>query len=363
MAKHIPPSTFEEEIVRGDARTALTDADASQAHVYNLDVEQIAVLPNFNPRITGTKDYAEGIDSLTNSILTNGFLPGHPLTVYPAEESLGTDKNVTVFYIVDGHRRFEALKAANAKGAGIKTVPVSIVPRQSGDTDIRADLTVLTVLSNNMTRPLSPVELGIVVNRLIGFGVEKAEIARRLNITARYVDDLLLLHGAPAAVQESVRSGKVSATLAIAEVRQHGDKAAERLTEAVKAATAAGKAKVTPKAMPKAPAKPKAEAKQTTAKKIAKAKESAKPAAKPKAEPKKKAPESVKAPATDADFYKGAIEYALSLPKKGGAGLDWLTKVLAEDAVACGELESWLGQPKGAYFDASLRVVVDREAL
>lgn len=360
MAKHTPPSKFDDEIVRGDARSALKDADATQAHVYNLDIEQIAILPDFNPRITGTKDYTDGIETLTGSILSNGFLPGKPLTVYPAEETLEGGGKVTVFYVVDGHRRFEAVQQANKRGAGITHLPVSIVPKTE-TTDVRADLAILTVLSNNSTRPLSPVELGIVVNRLIGYNVEKAEIARRLNVTPRYVDDLIVLHEAPAAVQEAVRLGKVSATLAIAEVRQHGDKAAERITAAVKAATDAGKEKVTPKAMPKAPAKPKAEAKKAAAKKVAKAKEKAGTTGKKPTV--KRAADAEKPIATDADFFKGAIEYALSLPKKGGAGLDWLTKVLAEDATATGELESWLGQPKGAFFDASLRVAVDREAL
>lgn len=359
MPKHIPTDKFDETITRGDARSALRDALAKQtATAYDLDVEEIAILPDFNPRITGTKDYDAAIADLTSSILANGFMPGKPLTVYPAEEVAEDGSKVTVFYIVDGHRRFEAIKQANEKGAGIKTVPVSVVPK-SDAADPRADLTIMTVLSNNSTRPLSPVELGIVVNRLLGFEVPKAEIARRLNITPRYVDDLLLLHGAPASVQEAVRAGKMSATLAVTTLRQHGDKAAEVVTETVKQAEAAGKAKVTAKSMPKAAPKPKAEAKKAAKEKIAKAAKGAK-------KPVGKAPakEALNAgPATDADFYRGAIEHALSMPKKGGAGIDWLARFMANDAVAIGELESWLGQPKGAFMDAALRVPVDREEM
>jgi ParB family chromosome partitioning protein len=359
MTKHIPADDFNEALVRGDAVTALKDAGAKRANVFDLDIEQIAVLPDFNPRVSGVKDYEAHIDALADSILANGFMPGKPLTVYPAEEKIeGEDDPVTVFYIVDGHSRFEAVKRANAKGAGIETLPVSIFPK-SDSPSVLADLAIATVLNNNSTRPLSPIELAIVVKRLTGYNVEKAEIARRLGITARYVDDLLLLHGAPASMQEAVRSGKVSATLAIAEIRQHGEKAPERIGEALKRAAAEGKAKVTPKQMPNTG--PKKEDRAKAKAKVEKAAKSAKPAKKPA---KKAAPVPTETTiATDLDFYRGAIEFALSMPKKGGAGLDFLAKFMAEDAAAVGELESWLGQPKGAMFDASLRVAVDKDAL
>lgn len=358
MAKIIPSDDFNEVLVRGDAAGALKDAGAKRANVFDLDIEQIAVLPDFNPRISGTKDHDAHINALTDSILANGFLPGKPLTVYPAEEAVeGTDEKVTVFYIVDGHSRFAAAKQAIAKGAPIETLPVSIVPRNDGS-NILADLAVLTVLNNNSTKPLSPVELAIVVKRLTGYNVAKADIAKRLGITARYVDDLMVLHGAPAAVQEAVRAGSVSATLAIAELRQHGEKAAARIEAAVEKAKTAGKTKVTAKAMPKT-APTKATGKATAKAKIEKA---AKTAKKP-ATKKPVAEVAEGAVATDADFLRGAIEYALAMPKKGGAGMEWLAKIMAEDAVAIAELEGWLGQAKGAFFDASLRGPVDKDTL
>lgn len=358
MAKHIPSADFNEVLIRGDAAGALKEIGAKRANVFDLDLDQIEVLPDFNPRVSGTKDYEGHIAALTDSILANGFLPGKPLTVYPAQEEVeNSDEKITVFYIVDGHSRFEAAKRAVAKGADIKTLPVSIMPRTDAASPL-ADLAVMTVVNNNSTRPLSPVELAIVVKRLVGYEVAKTDIAKRLGITARYVDDLLVLHDAPASVQEAVRSGKVSATLAIAELRQGGDKAATRIQAAVEKAAATGKAKVTPKQMPKA-APTKAAGKATAKAKVEKAKATGKPAKATKIKPA--AVEG--APATDADFMRGAIEYALAMPKKGGAGLDWLAKVMAEDASALAELEGWLGQPKGAFFDASLRGPVDKDGL
>lgn len=361
MPKHVPTDTFDETITRGDARAALREALAKPSNTaFDLDIEEIAVLPDFNPRITGTRDYDAGIAELTSSILTNGFMPGKPLTVFPAAETQEDGSTITVFYIVDGHRRFEAVKKANENGAGIATLPVSVVPKSDAD-DPRADLTVMTVLSNNTTRPLSPVELGIVVNRLLGFGVSKADVARRLNITPRYVDDLLLLHGAPAAVQEVVRSGKMSGSVAIAAIRQHGEKAPEVIAQTVEAATAAGKTRATMKALPKAAPKPKEEAKKAAKAKVEKAAKATGKKAKAAAAPTPA--EAPGVPATDADFYRGAIEHALSMPKKGGAGLDWLARLMAQDTTTIGELESWLGQPKGAFADPTLRVPVDREEM
>lgn len=360
MAKHIPSDDFNEVLTRGDAAGALKEIGAKRANVFDLDIEQIAVLPDFNPRVSGTKDYEAHIDALTDSMLTHGFLAGKPLTVFPAEETVeDTGETVTVFYVIDGHSRLEAAKRAIAKGAQISTLPVSVLPKDDGTGSLLADLAVLTVVNNNSTRPLSPPELAIVVKRLMGYEVAKADIAKRLGITPRYVDDLLVLHDAPAAVQEAVRSGAVSATLAIAELRQHGEKAPARITAAVEKAKAAGKKKVTPKQMPKdAPSK---ETGKATAKaKIEKAAKSSKTSSKKSAT---KPAADAGLPATDADFLRGAIEYALAMPKKGGAGMEWLAKIMAEDATAVGELESWLGQPKGAYFDASLRVPVDKDGI
>jgi ParB family chromosome partitioning protein len=362
MPKHIPSDEYNETLVRGDAVGALKDAGAKRSNTFDLDIEQIAILPDFNPRVSGTKDHEAHINALADSILANGFLPNKPLSVFPAEETVeGSDEKVTVFYIIDGHSRFEAVRRANEKGAGIETLPVSILPKSDLDnTALLADLAILTVLNNNSTRPLTPVELAIVVKRLVGYETPKADIAKRLGITARYVDDLLVLHEAPPAVQEAVRAGEVSATLAISELRQHGEKAATRIQAAVEKAKAAGKKKVTPKQMPKA-APSKTTGKAAAKAKIAKAAETAKA---PTKKPAKTAPAEATDPiATDVDFMRGAIEYALAMPKKGGAGLEWLAKFMADDAVAIGELESWLGQPKGAFFDASLRGPVDKDAL
>ena len=355
--KNLPSTDFSEELARGDARTALKDAGATRASAFNLDIDEIMVLDGFNPRVAGTEDYEVHIDELASSILANGFLPGKPLTVHPVSEKAdGSDETITVFYVVDGHSRLEAARRANKQGAEIKTLPVVLTPEGTS----LADLTVQTVLNNNSTKPLSPVEVAVVVKRLLGYNMAKADIAKRLGITTRYVEDLLVLLGAPASIMEAVRSGKMAATLAIQEIKAHGAKASERVKEAL--AKAGGK-KVTAKALPKAPtAKAKTESGKAKAKEkaknaVEKAKKTSKPAAAEK--PAKVEPRPVGV-ATDVDFWKGAIEHALSMPKKDNSGLTFLAQFVAEDAATITEVERWLGQPAGAFFDKTLRTEIDK---
>lgn len=356
--KNLPSTDFNETLTPGNARAALKDAGATRAEGFMLDIDEIMVLEGFNPRVIGA-DYSKHVDQIADSILANGFLPGKPLTVHAVTETPEEGSEpVTVFYVVDGHTRLAAARKAIEKGAEIKTLPVVLTPAGTS----LADLTIQTVLNNNTTKPLSPIELAVVVKRLTNYNVEKAEIARRLSITPRYIDDLMLLLGAPSVIQEAVRSGKVSATLAVQEIRQHGDKAAERVKTAV---AAAGDKKVTAKKMPKAPAKSvttgkaKAKAKEKVKKALAKAagKAETPKAAKPKAD------DAPGLPASDTDFWKGAVECALAMPKKAGAGLEFLAKFVAEDATVIAEVERWLGQKPGAFFDATLRGPVDKDGI
>jgi hypothetical protein len=75
----------------------------------------------------------------------------------------------------------------------------------------------------------------------------KADIARKLSITERYIDDLNVLVSAPAKVRNAVLNGEVAATLAIQELRKNPKKAEERITTAVTKAKASGRTKVTKK--------------------------------------------------------------------------------------------------------------------
>jgi hypothetical protein len=96
--------------------------------------------------------------------------------------------------------------------------------------------------------------MGVVVQRLANMKGEgdgplftKADIARKLSITERYIDDLNILVAAPAKVRTAVLEGSIASTLAIQELRRDPKKAEERLMGAVTKAKAAGKTKATRK--------------------------------------------------------------------------------------------------------------------
>lgn len=245
MSYRIPSAEFNAEIVPGVAKTALAAAGAkAEANgLYMVPLDMLRVIEGFNVRVTGTKDYDAGINDLANSIMQEGFYKDKPLVGY-----VGKDGDSDVIFLTDGHRRLEAVKRAIANGATeIERVPVIVKPSTTNMVD-------LTVALAKTGTPLSPYEMAIIVKRLMGYGVEEGQIATRLGVTKRYVSDLQVLLSAPAKVRSLVMDGKVSATLAIQAMREDAGTAAEKLTEAVKAAKSLGLDRATNKHIGLAPA-------------------------------------------------------------------------------------------------------------
>lgn len=234
MARPIIPDAYEGEFHAGSYRNAMKAAEAKAGDRFMVPLKALKVLDGFNIRVRDTARYKAGIQSLADSIKSEGFYPDKPLGVFVDAEG---DICVT-----DGHRRLEAAILAVSQGAEIEALPVVVKPQGTS----REDLTVALVRSNT-GEPLTPLEIGIVVKRLLSYGMEKAAVCQRLQITERYVDDLLLLVAAPKAVRDMVAADKVSATLAIDALRADPKGAAETLREGLASAEAKGKGKVTKK--------------------------------------------------------------------------------------------------------------------
>lgn len=228
---------------------AVTAAATGKATDYIMPVDQIRVIPGFNPRVRETDDYRAQVDALKQSIRENGYYPNKPLAGF-----IGKDGDADVVYLTDGHTRLEAVQEINAEAVDesdftLPGLPVSLKPAESS----MAELTIALV-QDNTGRPLTPYEMGVVVQRLANMKGEgdtplysKADIARKLSITERYIDDLGVLVAAPAKIRDAVLRGQVSSTLAIQELRRSPSKAEERIVAAVAKATAAGKTKATRK--------------------------------------------------------------------------------------------------------------------
>lgn len=247
---NLPSETLDLTLEAGK-RKAITAAATGKSDSFNVRVDQLRTITGFNVRIRETDDYRQHVEELKQSIRENGFYANKPLAGYIGKDGESGDEDV--IFITDGHTRLEAVQEINAEavdaGEEIETVPVILKP---ADTSIN-DLTIALVQDNN-GRPLLPYEMGIVVRRLQnakdGEGnalFSKSDIARKLSITERYIDDLNVLVSAPPKVRNAVLSGEVAATLAIQELRKNPKKAEERITSAVTKAKARGKTKATKK--------------------------------------------------------------------------------------------------------------------
>lgn len=227
---------FDGKLVPGATKSFMKDTGSSSRDLWQVDVDVVKVLPNFNVRIKDSK-YVEHIRRLADSMKEEGFYQDKPLAGYVAKE--GQEQ---VIYITDGHCRMEAVRLAIKEGAEIVKVPVVVASAGSS----MEDLTVALVRAND-GKPLTPMEIAIVCRRLTRFGWEVKEIARRLGFSQNYVEGLLLLIGAPQEVRAMVESGEVSASTAIGLLRTEGDKAYDKLQEGLENAKAKGKDKVTKK--------------------------------------------------------------------------------------------------------------------
>ncbi len=152
--------------------------------------------------------------------------------------------------VIDGHCRRRAALIAIKDGAEIKSVPCRMVDKYATEADRIAHL-----ITSNSGRQLSPIEKASVVKRLRAFNLENKEIAIKLGMTVSYVGQLLELAGAPEYVAAMVKSGEVSASLAMQEVKSNPESAKERLQAGVAKAKAAGKTKATKKHIEPSPQK------------------------------------------------------------------------------------------------------------
>jgi ParB-like chromosome segregation protein Spo0J len=239
------PTTFSPDFATGNVKAAMKDAGAGSGDLYKVPVDKFVVLPGFNVR-TKTPEYEAHIESLTASILANGFNSNKPLGV------IINDSGEVVVY--DGHTRLEAAKRAIARGAVIETLPAVTAPR--GTT--MADLTV-GLVTNNAGKQLTPIEVAAVCKRLMGWGWDEDKIAKHLSVTKGYVNDLLGLLEAPEATKQLVAAGMVAAGTAIKLAKKVGAKEAAKQLQEAAAALPAGKT-VTPKhlkAVPKTESAPK----------------------------------------------------------------------------------------------------------
>jgi len=209
---------------------------------YPFDPRQLKIDPSFNVRDLHSADLKTKNLELKESIRANGVRV--PLEI----RFDGTDA-----YVTSGHRRHAMVLELIAEGVEIKSVPVMPEPKGTGPEDRDLNLII-----SNSGEPLTPLEKAKVIKRLVDYGWEDADIAKRVGWKSRasvqqHLDMLTL----PRDVQDAVKRGDVSVTMARRLEAENPGRAAKIIKDAQDEQRRLGKkGKATPKAVSKVNPKP-----------------------------------------------------------------------------------------------------------
>ncbi len=201
--------------------------DIKKKDIFRMPYRLLKVQPGFNPRDLNKPETQAKIQGMKESIKAGAFIP--PLLVRIVD-GFGV--------ITDGECRYTAYGLAIAEGAEIEMIDVQ--PDTGNDAD-----RVATAITSSQGEALTPLETSLAYKRLIAYGWEPQQVASRVGKTRQHVDQLLILANANSDVHALVRSGAVSASIAIDAVRKHGEKAGEFLAKKHGEAKAVGKSRVT----------------------------------------------------------------------------------------------------------------------
>lgn len=230
----LPQTSFDFNAVHGSVKGYMSSANAGKTDLWMIDVDKIKVLEGFNPRIKNAA-YEEHVEHLKGLILPNGYDRSKPLSAIVLVKNGEQD-----IYVYDGHCRLEAVRRAIAAGAEIKQLPVVTAPKGTSIQDLTAAL-----INTGTGMALTPLEKAVVCKRLIGYNWTVQEIAKRLNYTPNYVDQLLSVLQGPREVCEMIQRDEVSLSVALQAIKQHGEKAATVLQGSIDEAKVKGKRRAT----------------------------------------------------------------------------------------------------------------------
>ncbi len=220
MAKSFRQMTAEGTIKR---------ADSEKIEHHNFHIE-----PGFN--VAGRTDQDDEDDeSLFDHICAGGYIP--PLEVRPRDGG--------EVWIVDGHRRHKQVGRAIAAGKYLpdpKDGKYWLKVVQFTGSDIKRTARLLT---SNRRKDVTENQEAEVYSRLRAFGLSTTDIAKECNAKRPRVDQLLALLDANHDVQDAVKSGDISRTLAVSITRTHGEAAGAVIATEVAKAKAAGAKRVT----------------------------------------------------------------------------------------------------------------------
>lgn len=163
----------------------LTDLNNDQ-DVASLPIDRITPDPD-QPRKVFSED---SIAELSQSILTHGIL--QPILVYPKDNQ---------YIIIAGERRYRACKKI-----GMTSVPCKIMHYKTDMQKMEVSL-----IENIQRENLNAVDLAHSFQMLMQkFNLTQDDIAQKVSKSRSYVANIVRLLNLPTAIQEAIRSGKIS---------------------------------------------------------------------------------------------------------------------------------------------------------
>lgn len=193
---------------------------------FKVDPHLIEIQPGFNRPII--RDHVE---QLKTSIRNGATIPPIFVRVEPGR-----------IIMVDGEHRLIAVKELIAEGMEIPFM--SAIQFRGSDADAIAHL-----LTSAQGAGITPLDQGIQYLKLIRLKWDVAMIAARTGKSKTHIANCLLLAEANTDVQESIRSGEVTGSLAVDFVKEHGTQAGAAIQAELVKAKASGKSKVTRKSV------------------------------------------------------------------------------------------------------------------
>lgn len=144
--------------------------------------------------------------------------------------------------MVDGEHRMIAILELIAEGMEIPSM--SATQFRGNDAD-----RIAHQLTSAQGEPHSPLDAGIQYLKLIRLNWDSKRIAGRIGRSVTHIEQCILLAESNTDVQQAVRNGDVSGTMAVSIIKEQGSNAGVFIKEQLASAKASGKTKVTAKTM------------------------------------------------------------------------------------------------------------------
>jgi ParB/RepB/Spo0J family partition protein len=182
----------------------LKDVDVIQKRtdMFYVDPGSIKVVEGWNDRADFT-----GEDELKESIKELGVR--QPLRVRKTPEK--------TLELVDGERRLRCVMKARAEGSDIQTVPVIVLSSKVSEIELYLESVIA-----NTGKPLEPLEEAASFKRLVNWGLQVSEIARKSGRSVSHIRNRLSLSDATPTVKEAVKNKDITTTDAVKIVKGSG---------------------------------------------------------------------------------------------------------------------------------------------